>query len=54
MSDPGLSYRTREEVQEVRISRDPINFVKKIILENKIQTEEEIKVFLNINFLYIL
>ena len=24
MSDPGVSYRTREEVQKIRANRDPI------------------------------
>ena len=44
MSDPGISYRSREEVQEVRKTRDPINYVKNLILDNKIATEEQLKV----------
>lgn len=44
MSDPGISYRSREEVQEVRKTRDPISFLKTIILEHKAATEEDLKV----------
>ena len=40
MSDP-QRYRTREEVEEYK-QRDPIEQVKKTILDNKILTEDEI------------
>ena len=43
MSDPGLTYRTREEVSEVRKTIDPILQVKNIILENKVATEKDLK-----------
>lgn len=43
MSDPGLTYRTRDEVSEVRKTRDPIDFVKKTMLEHSVATEKEIK-----------
>ncbi|XP_067124881.1 probable pyruvate dehydrogenase E1 component subunit alpha, mitochondrial isoform X2 [Centruroides vittatus] len=41
MSDPGTSYRTREEIQEVRQTRDPItSFREKIITANLVTSEE--------------
>uniref|UniRef100_A0A1B6CAI5 Pyruvate dehydrogenase E1 component subunit alpha n=1 Tax=Clastoptera arizonana TaxID=38151 RepID=A0A1B6CAI5_9HEMI len=41
MSDPGTSYRTREEIQEVRQTRDPItSFKEKIISANLVNLEE--------------
>lgn len=43
MSDPGLAYRRREEVDKMRRERDPIMLLKKMILENKAGTEEELK-----------
>jgi pyruvate dehydrogenase E1 component alpha subunit len=43
MSDPGLTYRTRDEVQETRKTRDPIEFVKKVILDNKLVDEAHLK-----------
>ena len=43
MSDPGLSYRSREEIAQVRKERDPIEKLKHIILENKAATEDELK-----------
>jgi len=43
MSDPGISYRTREEIAQVRKEKDAIEFVKKTLLENKLATEEELK-----------
>lgn len=43
MSDPGTSYRTREEIQEVRQKRDPITSFKEKILESQLVTADEIK-----------
>lgn len=44
MSDPGTSYRTREEVQEVRQTRDPITSFKEKILTAELVTADELKV----------
>ena len=44
MSDPGTSYRTREEVQEVRQTRDPLTSFKERILNSNLATADEIKV----------
>jgi len=43
MSDPGTSYRTREEIQEVRKTRDPITGFKEKIISAGLATEEELK-----------
>lgn len=43
MSDPGTSYRTREEIQEVRASRDPITSFKDKILESELVESAELK-----------
>ncbi|KAH8298610.1 hypothetical protein KR018_007359, partial [Drosophila ironensis] len=43
MSDPGISYRSREEVQKVRETRDPIIGFRKQILALCLATEEELK-----------
>lgn len=43
MSDPGTSYRSRDEVQEVRQTRDPITSLKDKILSNSLATAEELK-----------
>ena len=42
MSDPG-KYRTREEVQETRENRDPIERVRSLLISKKYLTEEKIK-----------
>lgn len=46
MSDPGTSYRTREEVQDVRQTRDPITSFKEKIVTAGLATAEELKVIL--------
>ena len=42
MSDPG-KYRSREEVQETRENRDPIERIRALILKMKYLSEDEIK-----------
>lgn len=44
MSDPGTSYRTREEIQEVRQSRDPITQFRERMIESNLATADELKV----------
>jgi len=43
MSDPGVGYRSREEVLDIRSTRDPILKMKEFMLANNLSTEEEIK-----------
>lgn len=43
MSDPGISYRNREEVTQVRNFNDPIEKVKGMLLENGEISEKEIE-----------
>uniref|UniRef100_A0A336KMK4 pyruvate dehydrogenase (acetyl-transferring) n=1 Tax=Culicoides sonorensis TaxID=179676 RepID=A0A336KMK4_CULSO len=43
MSDPGTSYRTRDEIQEVRQTRDPITQFKEKIIEAGLATADELK-----------
>ena len=43
MSDPGTSYRTRDEIQEVRQSRDPITNFKDKLLSTELASNEELK-----------
>jgi pyruvate dehydrogenase E1 component alpha subunit len=43
MSDPGISYRSREEVAEVRQQRDCIENTKARILEAGFATAQELK-----------
>lgn len=51
MSDPGTSYRTRDEIQEVRQSRDPITSFREKILNAGLAAPEEIKVHFQFVFL---
>lgn len=43
MSDPGTTYRTRDEVQQMRSAHDPIAGLKKYILDWGVATEDELK-----------
>ncbi|KAH8388108.1 hypothetical protein KR093_011801, partial [Drosophila rubida] len=43
MSDPGLAYRSRKEVQEVRKKRDPIESFRRQIISLCLTDEEELK-----------
>jgi pyruvate dehydrogenase E1 component alpha subunit len=43
MSDPGISYRTREEIMERRKLLDPINIVSELITSNNVATEKDLK-----------
>mmetsp|Transcript_44127 Transcript_44127/g.138648 ORF Transcript_44127/g.138648 Transcript_44127/m.138648 type:complete len:391 (-) Transcript_44127:1240-2412(-) len=43
MSDPGTTYRTREEIQQYRQAKDPIEYVKKVLIEHDLATADELK-----------
>lgn len=43
MSDPGTTYRTREEVQRMRSTKDPIRGLQRYIEEWGVATEQELK-----------
>jgi len=43
MSDPGTTYRTREEIQRMRSTNDPIAGLKMKLLDWNVVTEDEIK-----------
>ncbi|KAI7731828.1 hypothetical protein M8C21_028781 [Ambrosia artemisiifolia] len=43
MSDPGSTYRTRDEISGVRQERDPIERIRKLILAHDLATEKELK-----------
>ena len=44
MSDPGTTYRTRDEIQRIRSTQDPIRGLQRYIEEWGLATEEELKV----------
>ncbi|XP_068657782.1 pyruvate dehydrogenase E1 component subunit alpha, mitochondrial-like [Aristolochia californica] len=43
MSDPGSTYRTRDEITGVRQERDPIERIRKLILSHDIATAADLK-----------
>lgn len=45
MSDPGVTYRTREEVAEVRKMKDPITMLERRMIDCNLSTEKELEVY---------
>jgi len=43
MSDPGITYRSRDEVASVRAARDPVALVKSWLIDKELATEAEVK-----------
>ncbi|KAL3903295.1 MAG: hypothetical protein SGILL_010498 [Bacillariaceae sp.] len=43
MSDPGTTYRNREEIEFTRTTRDPLEFIKTCLKDAEFMTAEEIK-----------
>lgn len=43
MSDPGSTYRTRDEVSSMRQQRDPVEQVRKLLLDNGMAQASELK-----------
>lgn len=43
MSDPGITYRTKDEVSDVRASRDPLEIVRKMLIEFGWADADELK-----------
>ncbi|KAJ2805015.1 alpha subunit of pyruvate dehydrogenase [Coemansia guatemalensis] len=43
MSDPGTTYRTREEIQHMRSTSDPITGFKHRLMDSGVATEDELK-----------
>jgi len=43
MSDPGTTYRTREEIQRMRSTQDPIAGLKTKLIDWEVTTEDELK-----------
>lgn len=43
MSDPGTTYRNREEIAFTRSTRDPLEFVKKAIIDSEFADAGELK-----------
>ena len=43
MSDPGTTYRTREEIQRMRSTNDPIAGLKQNLIDWGVTSEEELK-----------
>lgn len=47
MSDPGYSYRTREEIKTVQSEQDPIMLFNKLVVGKGLMTEKNVEVILS-------
>jgi len=45
MSDPGITYRKKQEVDEYRKTKDCIALVRQLIIDNKVASEDDLKGF---------
>lgn len=43
MSDPGSTYRSREEISGVRQQRDPVERMKQLIFKHELLSQDEVK-----------
>jgi hypothetical protein len=43
MSDPGSTYRTRDEISSMRQQRDPVEHVRKLLTDNNFMEPSEMK-----------
>lgn len=43
MSDPGTTYRNRDEIASMRTARDPIEFVKNLLVDHGLAEAQELK-----------
>ncbi|XP_012214744.1 pyruvate dehydrogenase E1 component subunit alpha, mitochondrial-like [Linepithema humile] len=43
MSDPGYSYRTREEIKAIQTEQDPIMLFTKLVIEKGLMTEKKVQ-----------
>lgn len=43
MSDPGSTYRTRDEISNMRQQRDPVEHVRKLLTDNGLMDSTELK-----------
>lgn len=50
MSDPGYSYRTREEIKTVQSEQDPIMLLNKLVVGKGLMTEKEVVVILSLYY----
>lgn len=49
MSDPGSTYRTRDEISQIRQLRDPVEHVRKLLTENNLASTSELKAIEKVN-----
>ena len=43
MSDPGSTYRTRDEIAAMRTTRDPVEHIRKLLLDHGFADAAELK-----------